>query len=176
MDLKVYQESRKLLMDQAVILKRRLRELKSAVRGLDAAWAGLKGTQATDLPEVPAIPVSTDYDKSLPFKRLWSHKAIIIEVGGRMTGNFGVNEVKAAIDTIPGYSKYARLIQKATISGRLRKMAIPPHGLLQIVQQGTGTRPSIYRVKGRREESDCDKGLPVLAGSPDPNLILAGTV
>ena len=72
-----------------------------------------------------------------------------MEVAQRMRGAFGVNEVKAAIDEIPEYAKFARLIQKATISARLKRMSCPS-GQLQIVEHGAGTRPTIYRVKSQK--------------------------
>jgi hypothetical protein len=159
-----------------MVFKQRLRGIDDAIRGLDAAWTQLSGEEPDEESEPILLAISGDYDKSQPFKKLWSHRAIIMEVAKRMTGSFGVNEVKAAIDEITTYSKFAPLIQKATISGRLKKMADPANGALEIVCRGLGTRPSIYRVKERKEAVVHKQGPPALTGSPESNLMLAETV
>ena len=145
-----YEKSRNGLLEKARFYKQELRNIARAIDGLDAAYAQLSSPPATQPPPPPPpVHVDTDYEKTRPFPRLWSHKAIIIEVAERMNGNFGVNEVKAAIDEISEYAKFAPLIQKATISARLKKMACPS-GHLEIVEHGSGTRPTIYRVKNQK--------------------------
>jgi len=126
-------------------------ETSRAIKGLDAVWLQITRPAILSPPVHKSVEISADYDKALPFKALWSHKAIIIEVAKRMRGNFGVNEVKSAIDEIREYEKFAPLIKKATISSRLKKMS-GSQGCLAIVEPGAGTRPTIYRAKGPRAE------------------------
>jgi hypothetical protein len=153
-DAETYEKSRESLVQQAQWHKSRLNELSAAIRGLDMAWTNLtpQSKEPHHVLPSPTIAISAEYDKEKPFPRLWSHKAIIIEVALRMIGNFGVSEVKGVIDQLPEYAKFAPLIQKSTISGRLKRMA-GMEGHLEIVHHGTGTRPSIYRVKRRKGEA-----------------------
>jgi len=152
-DLSTYKKSRAALVEQADALKARLRDVGAAIRGLDTAWFQLSGAPKEDASGEPDIPLSAEYDKSRPFKPLWSHKAIIIEVACRMKGNFGVNELKAAIDEILEYKKFAPLIQKPTISGRLKKQSSGMYSKLELIYQGKGTKPSVYRVKKKEREA-----------------------
>jgi len=150
-DEKTYKETRQALVEKAEFYRSMATETSRAIKGLDAVWLQITRPAVLSPPVHKVVEISADYDKTTPFKPLWSHKAIIIEVAKRMRGNFGVNEVKAAIDEIPKYEKFAPLIQKATISSRLKKMT-GPQGCLEIIERGTGTRPTIYRIKRNKTE------------------------
>lgn len=130
--------------------------LVSALHALDRAWHVEREAASAGEPQYvefrdlaaahdPASP--PDFDSETPFQPLWSHKAIIIHVAKRMRGVFGVDQVKAAIDQIGLYRNHAPAIRKATISGRLRNMVTA--GFLELVDKGTGSRPSLYRVRAR---------------------------
>jgi hypothetical protein len=140
--------------------------LVAALKSLDEAWrhdCGPAGAWASNLDPAECERLARgydpdsppDFDNTPPFQPLWSHKAIIIYVTRRMRGVFGVAQVKAAIDQIPAYQRYASTIQKATVSGRLRIMV--EMGELELVDQGSGTRPSLYRLRSSPKNGEGGK-------------------